>query len=108
MRLLGIGWLLVTVSLVGCGGDDDGGGGGGNSSGADTSCHSYCDADQAAACGLYASADECYDFECGFVGAPQACLAAVEAYYDCLTASPDICSAAACPNESNAYFTACS
>ncbi len=107
MRIF-VGSLLLSITLTACGSDDSGGGGGGgNSEAASTSCRSYCDADQAAMCGLYASAQECYDFECEFNGAPQACLDALKTYYDCSSSASDVCDDQACSAEATAYFNAC-
>lgn len=93
--------------LGACGSDDDGGGGG-NSGAAESSCRSYCDKDQAAGCGSYDSASQCYSDECTFVpGAPQGCLDAIKAYYDCLGAAADVCSLSNCQAEGDAYFQAC-
>lgn len=109
---IGIGILaLVVCSMLGaCGSDDDGGGGGGgNSSAATSSCRSYCDKDQTANCGTYTSASECYEYECTIApGAPQACLDAIKAYYDCYGAAADVCSLSNCSAEFDALFQACS
>ena len=108
---IGIGILLLAACLMlgACGSDDDGGGGGGDSTAATSSCRSYCDKDQAAACGTYTSASECYEYECTIApGAPQGCLDAIKAYYDCYGAAADVCSASNCSAEFDALFQACS
>lgn len=108
MRIsIGFAPLIACLMLGACGSDDDGGGGG-DSSAATASCRSYCDKDQAANCQNYASADECYGYECTFAAAPQACLDANKAYYDCFAAAADVCSLSNCMAEFNALFDACS
>lgn len=70
-------------------------------------CNDYCDAEQAAACETFSSAEECYELECHTRVPPTACQRARQSYYKCLASSPDICSATACSREYNALFDAC-
>jgi hypothetical protein len=108
MKSLCASFLSIALLAAGCGSDDDGNSGGASKDAAITSCKSYCDKDQAAACGLYGSAQECYDFECDIPGSPPAaCVNAIKAYYDCLGASSDICNEE-CTTEANAQVPACS
>jgi len=99
---------LATATLGACSDDDDDSGAGASASEATAACHAFCDAEQAAQCMVYASVDECRDTECDDIGSQSAgCTDAIQAYYDCLNASDDVC-AATCSSELSAAATACS
>jgi hypothetical protein len=104
-----LGAFVLVFGVGACGSDDDGDGGSGSNAAAVSACNSYCDAQQTANCGNYDSADQCKSDECGGLSpqAPAACGNAVKAYYDCLNASSDICSAT-CETEGGAMLNACS